>query len=308
MNTRATCRRSTAYLGTIVTIEIAGPDPDDPEKCSAIDRAFEWFALVERTCTRFDPDSELMRLSRTMNEPREVSVVLFEAVRFALALAKDTNGAFDPTIGLSMERRGFDREHRTRATVHTPIEVDPGASFRDVTLDETTRSIALARPLVLDLGGVAKGLAIDMAAAELAAFPDFAIDAGGDVFMAGHNAQGRPWSVGIRHPRLPDSVLRVLDVSGEAVCTSGDYERVAPRADEGHHILSPATREAVRGVASVTVIAPTAMLADGLSTAAFVLGPVDGLALLARHGVDGLIVEASLAEHGIGRLGHEVST
>ena len=84
--------------------------------------------------------------------------------------------------------------------------------------------MTLHRPLLLDLGAVAKGLAIDMAARELQPFENFAIDAGGDLYFGGCNAAGEPWSVGIRHPR-GDGLLDTLRVSDAAVCTSGDYER-----------------------------------------------------------------------------------
>jgi FAD:protein FMN transferase len=144
---------------------------------------------------------------------------------------------------------------------------------------------------------VAKGLAVDMAARELEPFEDFAVDAGGDLYLGGRNPRGELWSVGIRHPRADRELLGVIRVSNCAVCTSGDYERARPGASGGHHILDPRTREPADGVASVTVVAPTAMLADTLGTAAFVLGPVDGIRLLEQHGVDGLIVSPTLQRY-----------
>ena len=110
-------------------------------------------------------------------------------------------------------------------------------------LDPHRKTITLLRPLLLDLGAVAKGLAIDMAARELRPFAHFAINAGGDVYVGGRNAQGAPWSVGIRHPRVPGALFDTLRVSDCAVCTSGDYERRCPAeidaAAGGHHILDP---------------------------------------------------------------------
>src|SRR5262249_39973612 len=86
-------------------------------------------------------------------------------------------------------------------------------------------------------------------------------------------------------------------VSNCAVCTSGDYERRSASADGGHHILDPRTGQSANAVASATVIAPTAMLADALATAAFVLGPEDGIQLLERLGIDGLIITPSLEQY-----------
>jgi thiamine biosynthesis lipoprotein len=155
-------------------------------------------------------------------------------------------------------------------------------------LDAATKTVTLKRPLLLDLGAVAKGLAIDLAARELADFKHFVIDAGGDLYVAGHKAGGQPWSVGIRHPRRNREVIELVRVSDAAVCTSGDYERQG--SGDGHHILDPRNDRAADVVASATVVAPTAMLADALATAAFVLGPVEGIRLLERHGVDGVLL------------------
>jgi len=138
---------------------------------------------------------------------------------------------------------------------------------------------------------VAKGLAIDMAARELQPLRHFAIDAGGDLYLAGRNARGEAWSVGIRHPRKDREVIEMFQVSDAAVCTSGDYER---RSGDDHHILDPRESDAASAVASATVIAPAAMVADALATAAFVLGPVDGIAFLESQNVDGMILTPTL--------------
>jgi len=293
-------------MGTVVTMEVisSGSSVDHARRAASLARAFEWFHRIEASCTRFDPDSELLRLSTRAGEATEASPVLFEAVRFALAVAADTGGAFDPTIGHIMESRGFDREHRTGRPVRTDIGEATGVTYRDVELDVDRRTIRLRRPLVLDLGAVAKGMAIDMAATELREFGNFAIDAGGDLYVAGTNRRGEPWTVGLRHPRRIDELIESIVVSNTAVCTSGDYLRRMPGHPEEHHILVPQTGQSATGVASVTVMAPTAMLADALATAAFVLGPVEGIRLLERHGVDGVVLSPNLerfATQGMGR-------
>ena len=221
-----------------------------------------------------------MQLTAQAGVPVPASAILYEAVRFALMVAEESGGAFDPTVGHRMEARGFNREHRTGEIVRTAIAPDDDVSYRDVQLDPDRRTITLRRPLTLDLGAVAKGLAVDTAARELEPFRDFAIDAGGDLYLGGSNPQGAPWSVGIRHPRRDTRLIDSLRVSNQAVCTSGDYERRA-------HILDPRTGAASDTVASATVVAPGAMLADALATAAFVLGPEDGIPLLNRMGVEG---------------------
>jgi FAD:protein FMN transferase len=278
--------RSEALMGTVVTINVAAPD-------EAIARAFDWFREVEACCSRFDPDSELRRL--VPGTPVVASPMLFEAVQFALNVADETDGAFDPTVGARMAARGYDRHWRTRTTSDVPG--DEAADFRDVELDAQRRTILLKRPLTLDLGAVAKGLAVDAAARELAPYRDFSIDAGGDLYFGGRNGDGEAWRAGIRHPRRRGEFIDRIRATDQAVCTSGDYAR-------GEHLLDARVGEPARSVASATVVAPNAMLADALATAAFVLGPVDGLALLGRVGVEGLIVTPDLACHRTPGFGH----
>jgi FAD:protein FMN transferase len=322
-------RRTIPVMGTLVTIDVVDRSaPKAPvQLAAAVERAFAWFYQIEECCTRFDPQSELVRLTAHVGVTVPVSAILYQAVRFALAVAEESGGAFDPTVGSEMEMRGFDREYRSGRAVRCAPGRGGLATFskmgrptyRDVRLDPDRKTITLLRPLLLDLGAVAKGLAIDMAARELRLFAHFAINAGGDVYVGGHNAQGAPWSVGIRHPRVPDALFDTLRVSDCAVCTSGDYERRCSAETEGeadgHHILDPrearfANSSSARASASVTVIAPSAMLADALATAAFVLGPEDGIALLERLGVDGLIISPALERHatrGICSDNHELS-
>jgi thiamine biosynthesis lipoprotein len=276
-------------MDTEVAIRVVGRDAPD-----LVHRAFEWFRRIERVCSRFDDASEVRQLAARPNEPVAVSDVLFETTRFALALAAETDGAFDPTVGRQLERRGFDRNYRTGVRVSTIAVDDAPATWRDVHVDDDARTLTLDRPLLLDLGAVAKGFAIDMAARELRETANFAIDAGGDLYLAGHNEHGAPWRVGIRHPRDPAATVAELEVSNAAVCTSGDYLRRNPAG--GHHLIDPRTGDAARDIVSATVTAPLAMVADGLATAAFVLGPSQGVALLERHGVDGLLITSTL-EH-----------
>jgi len=291
------CTHTIVAMGTIVTIQVAVPETDSNHtvhRDEAIHRAFGWFRHIEDCCTRFDPQSESMQLTKRIGVSVPVSPVLYEAAAFALEVAKETRGAFDPTVGFTMQERGFNREYSSGQVVQLDIEPGGEVSYRDICLDPVRKAITLVRPLILDLGAVAKGLAIDMAARELGSFPSFAINAGGDLYLGGLNPQGSPWSIGIRHPREDDALIDTVVVSNRAVCTSGDYERRSSSEDSGHHIIDPRTGASADEVVSVTVVAPSAMLADALATAAFVLGPEEGIQLLERMGVDGLIVSSAL--------------
>jgi len=287
-------------MGTVVTINVVGSG-DDAE--AAIERAFGWFHEIEDRCTRFSASSELMQLTAQVGVAVPASPILFEAVNFALLVAEESGGAFDPTVGHTMAARGFNKEHRTGEIVPTALTPDRDVSYRDVELDPARGTILLRRALTLDLGAVAKGLAVDTAARELEPFKNFSIDAGGDLYLGGLNPQGEPWSVGIRHPRMEGELIDTLRVSDQAVCTSGDYERRAAGGEE-RHILDPRKGASPDAVASATVVAPIAMLADALATAAFVLGPNDGIAFLTRLGVEGLIFTTDLVRHETRGLRH----
>lgn len=279
---------ATVSMDTWVNVQVVSGQPREAIE-PTVQRALAWFETVERICTRFDPTSEVMQLLSQVGRPVRVSTLLFEVAAFALDLAEHTEGAFDPTIGATLEQLGFATNYRTGEVVNSRVVADL-ANFHDVRLDRHARTILLRRPLVLDLNAVAKGLAIDLAVQELRLYPNFCLEAGGDLYVRGHNAAGENWHVGIQHPRAEGLLARTLHLSEVAVCTSGDYERRAsgPRA-EGH-ILDARTRQPVTDLASVTVVAQTAMAADGLSTAAMVLGSQRGLEFLDDQGVSGLLV------------------
>jgi thiamine biosynthesis lipoprotein len=282
-------------MDTFVTIQVVGARRS-AAVASALDRAFDWFRQVDERCTRFNPSSEVMGLTAQVGRPVEVSPLLYEAIRFAIEVARASGGGFDPTVGRALEARGFNRDYRTGQIIDSGVDPAGAVSYHDVELEPAHHTVTLRRPLVLDLGAVAKGLAIDLAARELRPLENFSIDAGGDVYVGGCNAEGEPWRIGIRHPREPGAVLETLHVSDVAVCTSGDYERPSGSSNSEHHILDPHTGRSPAAIASLTVVAPTAMVADALGTAAYVLGPERGLAFLEREGVEGALVTPSLEQ------------
>ncbi len=290
--------RTVILMDTFVTIRVSRQAAG---LAGRVERAFDWFRRVEAACSRFDPRSEVLALIPQAGRAVPASDILYEAVAFALAVAEASGGAFDPTIGRLLEGRGFNRHYQTGELIATPPLPGPRPTYRDVRLDPARRTINLRRPLVLDLGAVAKGLAIDLAARELAADPQvasgFAIDAGGDLYLRGRNPAGEPWRIGLRHPREADASLGTLALADAAVCTSGDDARPATDPAQGHHLVDPRSGASPRAVASVTVVAPTALAADALATAAFILGPRRGLRLLRDQGVEGLIVGPQLDQH-----------
>ncbi len=288
---RAAHAFSTISMDTGVNIHVISDQPRTRIEAS-VSHALEWFETVERICTRFDRSSEVMQLVHQVGKPVKVSTLLFEVVAFGMDLAEQTHGAFDPTIGASMEQLGFNTNYKTGNAIHTDLAEGQRVSFRDVKLDRRTRTVLLRRPLILDVNAVAKGLAIDLAARELREFGDYSVEAGGDLLVHGHNASAEPWRIGIQHPRAAGLLSETLEITDAAVCTSGDYERRAGADQSAGHILDARTGQSVNDLASVTVVAPTAMAADGLSTATMILGRERGLRFLEEQGVGGLLIAA----------------
>lgn len=281
-------------MGTIVHLRVV-TDAAAADVNQAFEQARAAFVQVESVCSRFDEDSELRRLSRTVGCPTPVSDTLYQILRFALAVADETDGLFDPTVGRLLHSHGFNQHYLTGAEVTDEPGEAGAVDFRDVLLHPEEPIVTLLKPMTLDLGAVAKGFAVDLAAQVLHPFSNYLIDAGGDLYVAGSNLQGEPWHVGIRHPQQPGGVLMTLCLTDVAICTSGGYERTG--ADGKHHLVVPATGESPNRVLSSTVIAPFAMLADAFSTVTFLEACTQGLSLLEQVGLDGIIVDESLAVH-----------
>jgi thiamine biosynthesis lipoprotein len=150
--------------------------------------------------------------------------------------------------------------------------------------------------MAINLGGIAKGYAVDKAAAVLAknGFTDVVVQAGGDLLVKGRKGEA-PWTVGIRDPRGPlDDFFALAPITDASFSTAGDYERAFVKdGHRYHHILDPRTGHPATACRSVTILAKDALTADELDDAVFILGPEKGLPLIeAREGVGAVIVTA----------------
>ncbi|HJP78303.1 MAG TPA: FAD:protein FMN transferase [Pseudonocardiaceae bacterium] len=265
MNTPIRAGRTEVWMDTLVTISLGLPIGEQPCWDEQLRRAFEWFAAVESACSRFDPASEVNQLVEQVGEPVEVSPILAAAIRLALRIAEDTGGVFDPVVGGRLAAAGYDRHYRTGRRWRGGRTPATNATWRDVTIDDADL-VTLAEPVLLDLGGLVKGLAIDLASLEFAGCPGVLVNAGGDVYAAGIDVDGALWRVGVADPLHPGQILGAFAVANLAVATSGCYAR-GPHLVDPRPVPTPKERRAV----SVTVVAPSAAAADGLSTAAAVL-------------------------------------
>ncbi|MFD1175453.1 FAD:protein FMN transferase [Paenibacillus puldeungensis] len=295
-------RRTKLYMDTVVDIQvIPGSIASLEEVEAAMNRAFAAFQKVEQACSRFNPDSELMQAIQTIGTPVPISPELFEPLKFAWEVAKGTDGAFDPTVGRKLEMHGFSRDYLTGWEMDTR-SADASATYRDVVLDARGRTLLLNKPLVIDLGAVAKGFAIDLAARELQCFSGFLINAGGDLYAGGLNETGEPWEIGIQHPGQPDEVVDILQLTNAAICTSGSYERPSERTPGIHHLIDPRTGVSPKEWLSCSVIAPFAMMADACSTTAYILGAARGIEFLKEMELQGMIITSNFEIKRIGGI------
>lgn len=278
------------HMDTVVEVTV-NARPERRARALA-QEVFALFDRVEGEMSRYRDDSTVSAINR--NAPHwtpissDLAAVLHEAVRVA-ALSE---GAFDPTIGAVSTLWGFGEEGGHLPDAKALREAVATVGYPRLVVQQNQARL-LYPGTRLDLGGIAKGYAVDRAAELLAAagVGGAIVNAGGDIRVFGERPGGGPWHIGIQHPRKPEALLTKLDVTDTAVVTSGDYERYF--VEDGvryHHILDPTTGQPARGCESVTVVAASAMAGDALATACFVLGPERGMALLKQAGVAQVII------------------
>ncbi|NOU91686.1 FAD:protein FMN transferase [Paenibacillus sp. LMG 31456] len=287
------------FMDTVVSIQVVTRKSKN-ESEAAIDRAFEAFRKVEHACSRFSLDSELMEACGQIQTTIPVSPFLFEPLKFALEVAKWTNGIFDPTVGKAMEDHGFNQHYLTGKAIQSSSSIS--ATYQDIVLNEQERTLFLQKPLVIDLGGVAKGFAIDLAAHELREFEGFVVNAGGDLYAGGVDEKGGKWSIGIQHPEHKEQIIQTVEISNEAVCTSGSYERKSALKNGVHHIIDPRSKQSPNEWISCSVIAPYAMMADAFSTASFLLGLDRGRTIIEQLDLRGILITSDLQIYRVGSI------
>jgi len=276
-------------MGTVVEITILDSG-DNVEQ--ALKDAFAEMRRIERLMSPHVPDSDLARLAASTSGV-EVSAETLALLRRALVLNRASGGAFDPTLGAVKHLWGIEGETPRVPTTSELQKALARSGVSGMRLEER-RVVKLVPHLEVDLGGIAKGYAVDRAGGILrqAGIRHASINAGGDLLLIG-DREGRPWRIGVQHPRRPGEVLAVVAAAGEAVVTSGDYERFFEvDGVRYHHLFDPETGQPARRCQSVTVVAADAATADALATAAFVLGPQAGSRLLRKEGAEGILIGA----------------
>lgn len=292
--------RSRPMMGTMVEITALGPDHALCDR--AMEQAFQEIEAVDRLMSTFKADSQVSRLNRLSGKAWvSLDPEVLEVLEAAALYSRQSEGAFDITVVPLLRLWGFYRE---KGHLPSPQEIDRARSrvnYRDLWIDRPRgRARLKRRGMAIDLGAIAKGYAVDEAVEALKknGIRKGLVNAGGDLYAFGRPEEKGPWMVGLQHPREREKIATVLEIEDRAVATSGNYERYFVLKGKRYtHILNPRTGRPIQGMASVTVLADSAMKADALATSVFVLGPQKGLALVNRlPGVDAIIV----AEEGPG--------
>ena len=264
-------------MGTRIVVRLWSEDRAAGE--AAIDAVMADMRHVDEAMSTFKPTSEVSKVNaQAADGPVPISPDLFSLLSTALEYSRITEGAFDITyasVGYMYDFRAHVRPSEQQ--IHAAL---PAINYRHVVLDPEHQTVHFTQHGVrIDLGGIAKGWAVDRGIEILKArgYTHALVNAGGDSRVIG-DRMGEPWVIGISDPNHPERFFTRIPLSDTAYSTSGDYERYY---DENgvryHHIIDPHTGHSASKVRSATVIAPTATRTDGLSKTAFVLGPQEAL-------------------------------
>jgi len=271
-------RRARPLLGTVVEIAVCAAD--DAAERYACDAGFAAIADVHRLMSFHERESDVARVNRAAHQrPVEVDRRTATVLRRARAIAALSGGAFDCTVGARMVELGL-----------LPADGAPsaarGAGPRDIAVDGGDR-VRFRRPLAIDLGGIAKGFAVDQAVAALvrAGASAGCVNAGGDLRVFGD----RDWPVAVRRPDAPAASVALPPLRDGALATTADS--FAPRG----HVIDPATGRARRRPVSVSVVAPSCMDADALTKVVW-LAPHPPLLLLERMHARTILLRCSDAD------------
>lgn len=275
-----------AIMGTDIRVTLWHADKRVAQR--AVTAVMSEMRRIESAFSPYIDTSELAQLNnRAIKQPVSLSPELAMLVDRSLYFSRLSNGAFDITFASVGWR--YDYRAGKQPGEEETQRLLPAINYRLLNWNQQNQTLHYRHPNVrVDLGGIAKGYAVDQAIEKIRAhgIVHASISAGGDSRLLG-DRQGRPWLIGIKNPRMgaqdAREVVLTMPLSDVAVSTSGDYERFFIDEKSGHrvhHILNPLTGRSADQVMSVTILGPRAIDTDALSTSVFVMGPVDGMKLI----------------------------
>lgn len=270
--------RCQPLLGTYVEI-LLQDDCSDDELIAISRAAYAEIELVQQAMSFHDPDSELSRINRDAHrEPQAISTAMFDVLSLALSLSQKTNGDYDICVGDLLVKSGQLPEHHPKKC---------SGNWRDIELQD--QQIFFKQPIQIDLGGIAKGYAVDRAMAVIPAHVKASINAGGDML----NNDWRAEKVMLRVPELKRAQVVQLAMKNRACATSASYYQLAD--GKPSVLLNPHTGQAIDKKCSITVFADSCILADALTKVAF--ASVDANKILQEYNATAVVIESSGKSH-----------
>jgi thiamine biosynthesis lipoprotein len=290
---RRTVERTEAIMGTTVTITVVAPSTEQGE--AAIAAGMAEIRRLDAMMSIYKDTSEITRVNLAAGKgPVKVSQEMIEVVENAVKVSKISDGVFDVTIGPLVVLWQMRLKEGTVPTDEEISGVRPLVNYRNILVDRNASTIFLKKKgMIMDLGGM-KGYIADRVAGVMKqrGINNALIALAGDIWALGHREDGKPWRVGVQHPRDKGKTLTVLELSDRYVCTSGDYERYVIREKKRyHHIIDPRTGKPSTGVISVTLIGDRGAFIDPLAKVPFILGAGKGMDLIRKYGAEALIVD-----------------
>lgn len=269
-------------MGIPVHLTMVGLSSKDADE--ALQKTESIFHEYDLRFSRFKPESELMGLNASNGAWHKVSIDLFQVLKKSVALAAETDGAFDPSVGGILASYGYGLPE------HFALRA-PAPTYRDLAFNDRELLVRLAPGQILEPACLVKGMAIDMAGKALAEIIDprtqgFMINAGGDILTKGSFEDGKLWNIAVQDPRDPSAVVTAVGIQNAGMATSGTYQVQGDQADKKwHHLVNMKTGEPTADIVSATVIADTCERADTEASLAILLDREQALTRLDRTGL-----------------------
>lgn len=294
----STCARAEWFsdkrpiMGTAVSVELWSDD--EAAAHAAIEAVMQEMVRIDETMSPYIETSELALINRdAVQHPVKISAEMFHLLQTSLHYSEISDGAFD--ISFASVGYLYDyRKHIEPSAQQIKTHLD-AIDYRSIKLDANASTVHFLKPgMRIDLGGIAKGYAVDQGADILLArgIKNAIVTAGGDSRIIGDH-HGRPWMVGIKDPRIANKEAVVLPLENTALSTSGDYERYFMDGERRvHHIINPRTGKSATGIRSVSVMAAHGIDTDALTKPLFILGVERGMQIIDRiPGVDAVVID-----------------
>jgi len=277
-------------MGTFARIVVMAPDEAIGRTC--IQQAIEAQKLVDQLMSYHRDDSELAQINaHAYDRPVKIHAQTLAVLQKAMEISERSQGAFDVTVAPRLDLWKSAAAANTPPSAEAIQKAQAKVGWDKLALDPNEGTIRFTVPgMRIDLGGIAKGFAIDQS---IRALQDHGalggmVDIGGDIRCFGQGPAGKQhWSIGLQDPRVsaddtdPQRIVLVLKLTDLAITTSGNYRRfIVIDGKRTSHIIDPHTGQGSDKLSSVTIMAPNAITADGLATAVSVLGQEKGLALI----------------------------